>query len=143
MTPVEQFLNLIGQQGKLLPQGKKTVFHYEFAGGGLLCFKSIRSNDRIRLHNIIVEVPQQGMGTKLMQLVCKIADQCEVVIVLTALPFGDPSMRIKLFKLISWYRDFGFVVNDDYYENHETMDISDGMEMIRDPGFGNPQVVGP
>lgn len=133
MTPVEQFLKVIGEKSHLRPQGKKTIFHYEFDGGGLICFKTIRSSDRLYLHNITVEQPKQGVGSTLMQLVCDFADQCGVTITLTALPFGDPSTRIKIFKLISWYRDFGFVVNDDYYDDQNTMDIAEGMEMIRDP----------
>lgn len=132
MTPVEQFLTAIGEKSHLRPQGKKTIFHYEFEGGGLICFKTVRSGDRLHMHNIIVEQPKQGTGSALMQLVCDFADQYAVTITLTALPFGDPAARIKIFKLISWYRSFGFVVNDDYYDG-QTMDIADGMEMIRDP----------
>jgi len=133
MTSVEDFLSLIGQHGQLKPQGKRTIFHYEFPNGGLICFKIIRAADHIRLHNLVVETPQQGLGTKLMELVCGIADQCGVTVELTAIPFGAPTKRIKLFKLISWYRDFGFVINDDYYDNQKTMDMADGMEMVRDP----------
>lgn len=133
MTPVEDFLGLIGQHGQAQPQGKKTIFHYEFSDGALICFKTNRSEDHVRLHNIVVENIQQGVGTKLMKLVCNIADQTGVTILLTALPFGPPAKRIKLFKLISWYRGFGFAINDDYYDERDTMDIADGMEMVRDP----------
>jgi hypothetical protein len=132
MTPVESFLHQLGQQGELQPQGKRTVFHYRFPGA-MVCFKTVRSDEQIQLHNIAVDVQQQGVGTALMELVCGIADRCNVIIVLTALPFGDPTRRIKLFKLVSWYRSFGFDVNDDYYDGQTTMDITEGMEMIRDP----------
>jgi hypothetical protein len=133
MTPVENFLHQLGQQGELQPQGKRTIFHYQFPSGGMLCFKTIRSSEQIRLHNIVVESPQQGVGTTLMELICDIADQCNVIILLTALPFGDPARRIQLFKLVSWYRNFGFDINDDYYDDQNTMDMTEGMEMIRDP----------
>lgn len=133
MTPVEDFLHQLGQHGRLQPQGKRTIFHYQFPAGGMFCFKTIRSSEQIRLHNIAVESPQQGVGTALMELACEIADKCGVSIVLTALPFGDPARRIQLFKLISWYRNFGFDINDDYYDEQNTMDMTEGMEMIRDP----------
>jgi hypothetical protein len=132
MTPVEQFLDLLGQQGQLRAQGKKTIFHYDFSAGAMICFKTLRIADQIRLHNISVETPKHGVGTGLMKLVCGLADQYGVVIELTALPFGMLGGRIGVSKLITWYRSFGFVLNDDFYED-QVVDISQGLEMIRYP----------
>jgi hypothetical protein len=132
MTPVEEFLYLLGQQGQLRPQRKRSIYHYDFPAASAACFKTIRSDNQIRLHTILVETPQQGAGTELMTMICSIADHCNVSIELTALPFGVLSQKISMSKLITWYRGFRFVVNDDFYED-QTVDIVEGLEMIRDP----------
>jgi len=35
-------------------------------------------------------------------------------------------------KLITWYRRFGFVVDDEMYED-AVIDLTEGLEMVRDP----------
>jgi len=132
MIATEKFLQLLGQHGQLRSQRKRTIFHYDFPSGAVACFKTMRMPHQIRLHSISVDTPKLGVGTSLMRMICDIADQCGVVIELTALPLGPLSGKIGMPKLITWYRSFEFVINDDFYEDQE-VDLIEGLEMIRDP----------
>jgi hypothetical protein len=63
---------------------------------GALILKSIKS-----------AVPKSGAGTRVMQMICKVADKHKVRIELNPEPFG--SAKIPRSKLIAFYRGFGFV----------------------------------
>jgi hypothetical protein len=62
------------------------------------------------LQSLVIVYPASGQGTKAMEIICKIADRCDVILILDALPYetryATPMSRTTLMR---WYTRFGFV----------------------------------
>lgn len=78
-------------------------------------------NTTIRLSDI--QGQGGGAGTKLMNLICTLADEYDVRIKLLAYGYET----IPTDKLVSWYKRFGFESMSEFEEDDE------GVEMMRDP----------
>lgn len=122
-------------------------FSYETNGTSILI--RIRDADTQRSHqssrvnilDLISTKPKKGFGSQLLKLVCDLADAHQITLFLRAQPFGPTKIgdleRITLSKLIAWYRKFGFTTDEAYYAKLETIDWSDGCQMIRCPRVEN------
>lgn len=113
----------------------KTAHHFDLEDGSFICFKINRRGD-VRIESLFAAIPKQGIGSRIMETVCQAADDFGVPLTLNATPFGPSDRthgRISRMKLITWYRGFGFVTNATYYNQLPTMDLTEGLEMIRMP----------
>ncbi len=72
-----------------------------------------------KVHITDIQSHQKGDGTKAMEMICKLADQFNVTLDLTAMGYDDTPTP----KLIDWYRRFGFFALEE--------DEGEGVDMVR------------
>jgi len=72
--------------------------------------------DMIKIERIKVDEEERGkgLGSKIMNIICHIADNHQIPVVLSAVPFGDKKNdrgdKENTDKLINFYQQFGFEI---------------------------------
>jgi len=65
-------------------------------------------DDSLKIHRLWVLQPGIGHGSQILALICDLADQHDVEIVLKTTPFGDKPYPMCRESLAAWYRRHGF-----------------------------------
>ena len=99
----------VSQRAKIMNATDYCPFVFNF-GKYNRCFTMLRATTEklLELQTIISYPDRRGSGTKVMTLLCTLADELCVSLWLDACPFGSNRQHISLEKLVAFYQEFGF-----------------------------------
>lgn len=76
-------------------------------------------NNDIHISDIRSLLPRTGAGTEAMNMLTDLADKHNVKLHLLAKAYSkDPKFVTDTIKLIKWYSSLGFVVDDEFLDDH-------------------------
>lgn len=105
MAVVHRFLNSLKRKGQYLSVDPSSELAETL---GIESFEISKDGEYVCIDRIKVKEPKHGDGTRLMELVCKWADENGRTLTLTP---SDNMGATSVARLVKFYRRFGFVEN--------------------------------